>query len=61
MCEKPLTKSYCVNVFFDLTFVWSFTRNISSIKVLCKNGNKKKNGNLTASRKLWTFSDKDFL
>ena len=42
MCEKPLTKSYCVNVFFDLTFVWSFTRNISSIKVLCKNGNKKK-------------------
>ena len=41
MCEKPLTKSHCVNVFFDLTFAWSFTRTISSIKVQCKKGNKK--------------------
>ena len=40
-CEKLLTKSYYVYVFFDLHFWGIFTRNVFSIKLQCNIDNLK--------------------
>ena len=41
LCEKLLTKSYCVYVFFDLHFFLIFTRNMFSIKLQCNTTSEK--------------------